>query len=189
MPNTFIFDFFGVICSEIAPFWLRRYFSDEEANAIKSNIVGKADTGAITCEEMYQQLGEIAHVSPSQVEAEWYDLAVIDAQVVNLVHVLKSTYRVVLLSNAPAPFLYRLLEANQLTSLFETITVSSEQHIAKPDPAIYMYLLQELGINAQDAIMIDDNPRNVAGAQNVGIQGIHYTDYKKLCEDLREYGV
>ena len=47
MPyKAIVFDFFGVICSEVAPQWLLHHLETEEkARAIKTEIVGAADRG------------------------------------------------------------------------------------------------------------------------------------------------
>jgi hypothetical protein len=43
-----IFDFFGVACSEVAPYWLAKYLPAAEAVTVKATIVGAADRGALS---------------------------------------------------------------------------------------------------------------------------------------------
>ena len=51
-----IFDCFGVIFGEVAPLFLRKYLSDEEADAIKDKIFVPADLGQITYDELLDTL-------------------------------------------------------------------------------------------------------------------------------------
>jgi putative hydrolase of the HAD superfamily len=45
--------------------------------------------------------------------------------------------------------------------------------ILKPDARAYQFALDEFGLPAADVMFIDDQLRNVAGAQEVGLVGIH----------------
>lgn len=50
--------------------------------------------------------------------------------------------------------------------------VSSEVNLKKPDPKIYRAFLRKFDLHAEDCIFIDDDPQNVAGAEQVGMAGI-----------------
>jgi FMN phosphatase YigB (HAD superfamily) len=73
-----------------------------------------------------------------------------------------------------------ILNKHRLEAFFEMIIVSSEAHCAKPDPVIYEKLLNGMNIEAGDALMIDDNPTNVAGAIKLGMAGIVFTSCRQL---------
>jgi len=51
---------------------------------------------------------------------------------------------------------------------------SAEVHLAKPDPRIYQLVLDKLGVQAGEAIFIDDFPENIDAANALGIHGVHY---------------
>lgn len=185
MPgNVIIFDFFGVICSEIAPFWLAKYFSEERAKEVKKTIVHAADTGELSQQELFSVLGEFVHISPAQVEAEWLSYVVINEELVEIVRNLKADNVLVLLTNSPAPFVRYILREHNLADLFDHIVVSSEEECAKPDPRIYQRLLERLKITPEDAFMIDDNPVNIQGAVNVGMKGLVFESNDQLRETL-----
>ena len=67
---------------------------------------------------------------------------------------------------------------------FDGIVVSGEIGLVKPDARIYRHLLDQFGLRAEDCIFIDDSPANVAGADAVGITGLHFTSPEKLRQDL-----
>lgn len=44
----------------------------------------------------------------------------------------------------------------------------------KPDPAAYQNILAELGKRASDCVFVDDQFRNIAGAEAVGMTTVHF---------------
>ncbi len=67
---------------------------------------------------------------------------------------------------------------------FRDIIVSGAEKMVKPDPAIYQLALHRFGLNAGDAIFIDDRAENVAAAESEGMIGHHFTDAATLRTDL-----
>lgn len=186
--DVIVFDFFGVICSEIAPFWLAKYFSKDDATKIKATVVHSADMGELSQQEMFTILGEFAHVSPKQVEEEWWPYVAIDGDVVEMVRDIGINYVVALLTNSPAPFVRGILEEHNLTQLFDLIIVSSEEGCAKPNAAIYERMLERLSVQAENTLMIDDNLVNVKGAMDVGMNGLVFESSMQLRKALTDHG-
>lgn len=77
----------------------------------------------------------------------------------------------------------------RLTTIFADIVVSGQVGMLKPEPGIYELLLQRNGLRASDCLFIDDSPANVAGAQAVGMQALHFTGADDLAADLRQLGL
>jgi putative hydrolase of the HAD superfamily len=179
--SSIIFDFFGVICSEVAPFWLAKYLTKPDAETIKRTLVDAADRGQLSQRELFVGLASLAKSTPERVEREWLEYVHIDSTVVALIRDLGHIYKVGLLSNAPSQFIRGILEREGLRPLFDSIVISSEIGCAKPDRQIYEQMIRDLAVNAREAIMVDDNPVNVAGANAVGITGVLYHS----CEELR----
>jgi HAD superfamily hydrolase (TIGR01509 family) len=71
---------------------------------------------------------------------------------------------------------------------FDTVIVSGDEKLVKPDPAIYRLLLERAGLAAADCIFVDDSERNVIGARHVGMQAIHYTPDVDLAAELTRLG-
>ena len=53
--------------------------------------------------------------------------------------------------------------------LFEQIFLSQEIGLLKPDPAAFHYALNQIGCQPQEAVLIDDNPRCVTAAAELGL--------------------
>jgi putative hydrolase of the HAD superfamily len=62
-------------------------------------------------------------------------------------------------------------------SKFELVMMSNEIGMEKPDPEVYTLALELLGVDARDALYVDDLPRNVEGARAAGMAGIVHTDW------------
>lgn len=77
----------------------------------------------------------------------------------------------------------------RLQTMFEDIVVSGNEKLLKPDPAIYHRLFRRNDLRAADCIFIDDSPANVAGAEAVGMDAIHFTGAEALQNALAERGI
>ena len=69
---------------------------------------------------------------------------------------------------------------------FRGTVVSGEIKLLKPDPAIFLHLLHQYDLRAEQCVFIDDAPHNVSGAQRVGMQGIHFQSSAQLHQALEE---
>jgi putative hydrolase of the HAD superfamily len=67
---------------------------------------------------------------------------------------------------------------------FDVLVWSYQLRMAKPDPAIYLHTLQELGVEPGETLFIDDRPVNVEAAQALGMRGIVFSDVDHLRADL-----
>jgi len=178
--DAIVFDLFGVVCSEIAPYWLADYLSSAEALRVKKEVIGAADTGEISQPALFERLSRLTGVPADQVEAQWWAYVQIDTKVVALIRTLRARFKIGLLTNSPSPFCRRILAEHELAGLFDAVVVSSEHRVAKPDRKIYEVVLSELGVQPAEALMIDDNPANVGGAIAAGMRGLLFHSYEEL---------
>ncbi len=74
-------------------------------------------------------------------------------------------------------------------SWFDEIIISGAVHLLKPDPLIYQFLLERTGRRAGECLFIDDAPRNVAAAEELGFQAILFRSAEELEEGLRGRGL
>ncbi|APU17306.1 MULTISPECIES: HAD-IA family hydrolase [Actinoalloteichus] len=61
-----------------------------------------------------------------------------------------------------------------LGELFDTVVVSGEVGLSKPDPRIYRLTAERLGLATTECVFVDDLRSNVAGAVVAGMIGIHH---------------
>lgn len=72
---------------------------------------------------------------------------------------------------------------------FRDVVVSGEEKLTKPDAAIYKLALDRFGLHAEEAVFIDDNAANVAGAATVGLHAIHFVGEPDLRTRLVAFGL
>ncbi|GAC1549334.1 MAG: hypothetical protein NVS2B7_25370 [Herpetosiphon sp.] len=112
----------------------------------------------------------------------------IDAAVVDLARRLHADYQLALISNA-TDRLETVLDQHGLGSLFDLVVNSARVGIAKPDPRIYELTLRKLGIKPQEALFIDDKPRNIAAAVELSIPSILFAEAAQLEAALLNRGI
>lgn len=72
---------------------------------------------------------------------------------------------------------------------FEGILVSGDENLKKPDPRIYELMLSRFDIDPATAVFLDDSPKNVTGAESVGITGIHFQSADQLRGEFQRLGI
>ena len=96
---------------------------------------------------------------------------------------LKPKYKIGIISNALADFLYEILPEEDV-KLFDDIVLSHRAGVAKPEPAIYEMSLNNLGVRTEDAVFIDDIELFCDTAKALGMQAILYEDFEQMKTDL-----
>ncbi len=74
-------------------------------------------------------------------------------------------------------------------SWFDTILVSGEVKLIKPDPRIYAVLLERIGRKPEECLFVDDSQVNITTADQLGFKTIHFQSPEKLEDELRGLGV
>ena len=109
-----------------------------------------------------------------------------------LAHDLQAAgHKIGVLSNAPDDLRDRFLSDLPVEVNWDAIVVSGEIGMRKPDPRIFEYAAEEIGVAPKDCFFIDDLEENVLGAQAIGMGGYHFTrnNYKALRFALRAAGI
>jgi putative hydrolase of the HAD superfamily len=95
-------------------------------------------------------------------------------------------YKTALLSNSHPRFVLHLRKNRPWLRLFDVCVFSSEVHLIKPDPAIFRYALEKLGIDPSAVLFIDDRFSNVSVARTLGMESIKFTSLAQLNRQLKD---
>jgi epoxide hydrolase-like predicted phosphatase len=68
--------------------------------------------------------------------------------------------------------------------MFDAIVISGEIGLRKPEPEIYRYAADAVGLVPNQCVFVDDMRRNVAAAQAVGMRGLHHIGYEDTRREL-----
>lgn len=66
----------------------------------------------------------------------------------------------------------------------ENIFVSAKLKMMKPDAAIFSHVLNELGVEPEEAVLVDDKAEFVQGARRIGMQAIQFKSLEQVEKDL-----
>ena len=181
--DTIIFDFGGVIL-DIDPDLSRRRFAEmlgvENARKLESEQLPQLyETGSISRAEFISRINQIAgtQLSDSEILAAWNAMLLnYKPARIEWIKRLHKTHRLLLLSNTnDAHFEYfhnKLIAEYGVTfyQLFDHVYLSHEMGLLKPSHEIYETVIAEQKLDLQHTLFIEDTARNVAGAQEVGLQ-------------------
>jgi putative hydrolase of the HAD superfamily len=94
---------------------------------------------------------------------------------------LKQERRIFLLSNTNALHIDAVRRAlkktvghDRLEDFFETVYLSHEMGMRKPDPAIFLKVCELEGLNPATTVFIDDSPQHVEGARLAGLKSVFF---------------
>lgn len=184
MIKAIVFDCFGVLVSDGWLPFREKYFSHDAdllEKAIASNK--RMDAGLHTYEDFLHNISELSGVEYAETKRLIETNLPNEAIFTYITDHLKAKYKIGMLSNSGVNWLERLFTGEQL-ALFDETVLSYQIGVIKPDPVAYNTIADKLGVLPEECVFIDDQPRYADGAIRVGMKAIHYTDNKRLFEEL-----
>lgn len=184
-----IFDCFGVICGEVAPYIFSKYISDpNEAKRLKEEYCRPADLGEISSDELFCGMAEILGISKSKVIEEWNSYLTLKQEVIPFIEALSAKADLALLSNAVDGLVEECIDRFDFGKYFDKIFISYKYGMAKPDTRYYKLCVDSFDKDYDEIYMIDDNSANLEPLSELGIKGVLYTGVESLmeCQGLAE---
>lgn len=133
---------------------------------------------------------EISDISRKSVHS-WARHTFLDPQAQTLLNEIRSTLRIGLISNFDhPPHVHSRLAELGLTKFFETVVVSGEVGIEKPDPGIFSLALGEIGLAAEEVAFVGDSVEDdIKGSAAIGMTPILIYRHDKNTEPTpRDFG-
>ena len=107
-----------------------------------------------------------------------------------LLDYLKPKYHLHLITNGFQEVQHTKLSGSGLEPYFETLTVSEEVGVKKPNPEIFLYALRKANASPAESLMIGDEMAvDIDGARDAGIDQIFYNAGGKTVEGERTFEV
>ena len=100
----------------------------------------------------------------------------------------KAGYPCYLLSNFAVKFA-QMPERTPVLRKLDGMVISSQIHMLKPDPEIYLYTAEKFGFEPGQTLFVDDSLHNVEGAEKAGMQGYLFKNPVTFREYLGEMGI
>ena len=129
------------------------------------------------------------YVSAEQFCQIFSDIFIQNKNVIELIPQLKKKYKVVLLSNTNS--IHQRYGYGQLEFLnwFDKLFLSHEIGAVKPDEKIYRIVESYTKKNYSEHFFIDDIQEYVDGAKKCGWDGVRFTGYENLVEELNKKNI
>jgi putative hydrolase of the HAD superfamily len=183
MVETIIFDIGGVLWhpspKPLSDKWAARCgLSKAEFDQIVfySPLYEASAIGKISSDIVWADRNEKLKLTPlelAELRADSWD-GIWDDELLAFIETLKPDYKVGILSDASSGTRERVVQRIN-SDLFDAILFSYEAGMVKPNPEIYKRVLEMLGATAASTLFIDDRPKNVQAALDLGMSSFLYT--------------
>jgi len=156
----------------------------------------RGDIGEGEFRDFVRQLYKIS-ASDQQLDDCWNAMLLsIPTRKLELLTSLKKQYTTYLLSNTNTihlDFINRMIIPSMagVVSLDDYFHKTYYSHLMgkrKPEPEIFLQVLEENGLNAAETLFLDDNSDNVAGARAVGMQAVFVNTPDFILDYFHEKG-
>jgi len=122
--------------------------------------------------------------------AAWGKYVYLDPNARSVLEALGSSKTLALVTNFdPPPHVRALLSEKGLIELFETVVISGEVGVKKPDPRIFAPALERTGLQPHEVAFIGDAAEDVEGARAAGVWPIRIrrggVDKSQVANDFR----
>jgi len=146
----------------------------------QSGIFGDLEAGAISAEQFRVELSKLVgrELTFQECRYAWtgYCKEVPQRNLETLLKLREQGYRIVLLSNTNPYMMDWALsndfdgDGHSLKYYFDELYMSFQVKLMKPNDLFYRHLLRKEKLFPQECLFVDDGPRNVAAASQMGIQ-------------------
>ena len=177
-----VWDYYGVVEQDY--YWglsnqlIKKTEDQETIDALHNDL----NLGGISWHEYCARIAADLGQKISEVEGK-FKKHNINKQTIMAIQSLKD-HRHVLLSNASGPYLSDVMKSLGIDSLFDEIFISSEIGYIKPDHRAFLHVLAATKSPAGDSVMVDNSPRNIVAAKEVGMQGILFEEHKNILHQI-----
>ncbi|MFX0030522.1 MAG: HAD family hydrolase [Candidatus Hermodarchaeota archaeon] len=112
---------------------------------------------------------EIKRIANEAVNA-WQKYVPLDPDSIAVLNTLKRSKTLSLISNFDhPPHIYSILSKFKLSDFFDSIIISSEVGVKKPDPLIFSFALEKANLKPNEVCFVGDTKEDITAAINAGI--------------------
>jgi epoxide hydrolase-like predicted phosphatase len=147
----------------------------------------QAQRGEITYEQQWAYVCQQLHWPPEDwqsLEKEFFAGDVLDRELVGQIRAWRTRCKTGIISNALGNLRTVIASQWHFEDAFDVIISSAEVGVMKPDARIFQTALQALAVPPEAAIFVDDFAHNVAGAQALGMNAIHFRSPQQVCAEI-----
>jgi putative hydrolase of the HAD superfamily len=149
----------------------------------------QASVGAVTVEQHWDAVMKRLNRPASEAKGirdEFFGGDILDRTLIELIRSLRKSgkYKTGLISNAWND-LRGFIEKEKFDDAFDTMVISSEVGVVKPEAQIFKLALEQVKVPAKEAMFVDDFIENIEGCEKVGMKGFLFRDAETDIEKLK----
>lgn len=186
MIQALLFDYFGVIRPNghgIRPTYKKLGGDLVADEPFLVDVITAAGYGFI--QDMDQQIADRLGVKLSVWNEAINSASNHDQELLAYIAALRSQgLKTAILSNASPESFTRYFKPGEAEMYFDAVFSSGDSGLVKPEPAFYHLAADTLGVDYDACLMIDDREAFCSGAQQAGMQALHYTDFAHFRTEL-----
>jgi epoxide hydrolase-like predicted phosphatase len=149
----------------------------------------RAQLGEIDAQQHWQNLRAQLDFTEAEMDAfkrQFWQGDALDWELVEYIRSLRERYKTALLSNAFSNLRTVITEEWKFADAFDTMVISAEVGLVKPDARIYRLVLDRLQLAPAQAVFVDDFLHNVEGARAVGLHAVHFRSSEQARIELEQ---
>lgn len=189
MIKALIFDCFGVFYSDPVFAYMRDSQTPPQKSEALHALDEQAARGTLSKNDFVVQSAELLNISTADAEQRFFHSSDRNEILVELVRKFRTSYKVAMLSNIGGDMMDGFFTLEEREGLFDTVILSGDVKMAKPDKAIFELVCRKLGVELDEAIMIDDMQRTCDIVKTYGMQSVCYKDFEQCKNDLNMLGI
>lgn len=164
-----------------------RYFQQQHSNPLFEDL----ETGKVNATEFYTRFREQTGMplTNEQIQDAWNAMLLdFPKERLEWLREIGEKYPIYLYSNTNIIHYEAFMNdfvakfGFDFNNLFRTAYYSHTLGLRKPYPASYLAILEREGLEAASTLFIDDTPKNIAGAQQAGLQTLLLNDGRTVLE-------
>ncbi len=189
MIKALVFDCFGVFYTDPVFAYMRDPQTPPQKSEALHVLDEQAARGTLSKDGFVIQSAELLNVPTAEADQRFFHSDDRNEKLVELVRELRATYKVAMLSNIGGDMMDGFFTPEERENLFDTVVLSGDVKMAKPDKAIFELVCQRLGVELDEAIMIDDMQSTCDIAKTYGMQSVCYKDFEQCKDGLNVLGI
>ncbi|QWI19807.1 HAD family hydrolase [Bacillus wiedmannii] len=166
---------------------------EDVSDTVKNNMLQKfkeydkreygISNKTIVLESLFDEFAPIYRLPHNYIQDFWNEnfptCFSIDQNTIHFLNHIKSHFKIGIITNGSTHRQKAKIINTNLNNYFDTIIISEEVGLSKPDKRIFELALNKLNVQPEDVLFIgDDLEKDIAGPQNANIKGVWFNPQK-----------
>jgi HAD superfamily hydrolase (TIGR01509 family) len=184
MIKALILDCFGVFYADPVFAYMRNTETPPEKAEALHALDEQAARGTLDKDEFVSQSALLLNITQNEAERWFFHSDDRNEQLVEYMRELRKAYKVGMLSNIGGDMMDGFFSSRERQQLFDTVILSGDVRLAKPDKAIFELACERLDVELNEAAMIDDMQNTCDIVKTFGVQSVCYKNFEQCRAEL-----